>query len=172
MKPTASNPLGLSPNEAAKLEGHANKLARLDHDWELRKRGLAPKVDDVIADIDPTRAAARKLAADRVEAIRPKRRLVLAGELYDADDIILPWPSRPLPGFLEAGTVSRLDEQAIARTGDKVTVLEDTRIAGKLRKAGDVLEIWPSRPLRGFLSPRDILDLLRDGLAEPAPLIS
>lgn len=162
--------MGFSKAEAAKLQACADRQEKIEHDEELRKRGLMPTVADVIADTDPATEAARKLAADGVEAVRIVKPTMISGERYAPGEILLPFPTKTLPGFIRAEALDRLPADTFTRDGEIVTITEAVRITGRAHKSGDVLQLWPAVPPRGFSTPRRILDLIRSGTAEAVPL--
>lgn len=171
MSKTHDNPLGLSKADAGKLQARADRIARLEHDESLRKRGLAPTVADVESDISPSTAAGKALAARGIQAVRLTRASLIAGERYEAGEVLLPWPTKPLPGFVEEKNLSAFDAgMDYRRDGEQVEILTECRIAGRLRKIGELLDLWPAAPLRGFLPARNLLDLVRDGIGAPVEL--
>ena len=153
-----------------------NAEARENYTEGFRPVGPVPTSIEAFQDAEfrdqfPEGWARRKLASQGIEAVRAVRGLSAHGNFTPPGEILLLWPLAPEAGFATKEQLDGIDplDKELQPDGS-IKLLAGQVAAGRRYREGDIIHLWPGRPLPGFIRAEAALELLQLGKVEPAEI--
>lgn len=128
-------------------------------------------IDELTQELRPDQWSLAELKKRGVEAFQTCRAIGISGHLYGAGDVLLLWPTSPVPGFASREQLQNLQGCELEAQEDGGWIVKESFfLAGHRYQPGDTLELWPEIPTRGFIRAQNALQFLKDGDITPVEL--
>ena len=153
-----------------------NAEARENYTEGFRPVGPVPTsietfLDAELRDQFPESWARKRLSEQGIEAVRAVTGLNPHGNFAAAGEVLFLWPLQPSEGFATAGQIAGVDHfDKESRPDGSIKLTAGIVMAGRRYKEGDLIQLWPERPLPGFIRAEAALELLQLGKVEPAEI--